>query len=70
MALLRKSHGISQIQLAERLKMKQAHVSKLGRPESDHLLSNDERFAEELSSRLAFIPKGATIVMPKKGGKT
>ncbi len=56
LALLRRMKGLSQAQLAEELGLKQTHVSRLEKPDSDHLLSAYLRAAQALGTRLAFVP--------------
>ncbi len=62
-AILRRLQGVTQEQAATKLHWKQAHVSKLEKEGSDHLISNYEKLARFLHGRLAIIPKGARIVM-------
>lgn len=62
LAILRRLLGVTQVQMAAKLHVKQGYVSKLEKPGSDHLLSNYERAARLLHGRLAIIPKGAKVV--------
>lgn len=56
LALLRRFLGVTQNQLAMRLKLKQTHISRLEKVDSDHLLSLYQRAAEMLGARLAIVP--------------
>ena len=62
-SILRRLQGVTQEKAASKLHWKQAHISKLEKEGSDHLISNYERLARLLHGRLAVIPKGARIVM-------
>jgi ribosome-binding protein aMBF1 (putative translation factor) len=61
-SILRRMRGISQIQLASQLHVKQSFLSKLEKEGSDHLVSIYEKLARLLKGRLAIIPSGARIV--------
>lgn len=56
LALLRRLKGLTQAELADEMGLKQTHVSRLERADSDHLLSAYLRAAEALGARLAFVP--------------
>ncbi len=62
LAYLRRHYGISQLEVAEQLKVKQSYASRLEKEGSDHLFSNYERLAELLRCRLVLIPKEARVV--------
>ena len=65
LGILRRLVGISQAQLASRFKVTQAYLSKLEKEGSDHLISAYAKLAKLLHGRLAIIPEGARIVLPK-----
>lgn len=56
LALLRRLKGLTQAELADEMGLKQTHVSRLERADSDHLLSAYLRAARALGTRLAFVP--------------
>lgn len=56
LALLRRLKGLTQAELAGEMGLKQTHVSRLERADSDHLLSAYLRAAQALGARLAFVP--------------
>lgn len=56
LALLRRLKGLTQAELADEMGLKQTHVSRLERADSDHLLSAYLRAARALGARLAFVP--------------
>lgn len=62
LALLRRLNGFTQENMASRLHVKQAYISKLEKPGSDHLFSNYEKAARMLHGHLAIIPDGAKVV--------
>ena len=62
LAILRRLRGVTQAKMAARLHVKQAYISKLEKPGSDHLLSNYERAARMLNGHLVIIPNGARLV--------
>ena len=65
LALLRKFLGMSQEELAKALRLKQTHVSRLEKADSDHLLSLYKRAAEKLGAHLAIVPENMALV-PKR----
>lgn len=62
LALLRRLKGVTQEKMAAKLHVKQAYISKLEKPGSDHLFSNYEKAARMLHGHLAIIPDGARVV--------
>ena len=56
LALLRRLKGLTQAELADEMGLKQTHVSRLEKPDSDHLLSAYLRAAKALGARLALVP--------------
>ncbi|HXS99790.1 MAG TPA: helix-turn-helix domain-containing protein [Elusimicrobiota bacterium] len=56
LALLRRLKGLTQAELAGEMGLKQTHVSRLEKPNSDHLLSAYLRAAQALGARLALVP--------------
>ena len=56
LALLRRLKGLTQAELAGEMGLKQTHVSRLEKPDSDHLLSAYLRAARALGVRLALVP--------------
>ena len=62
LAVLRRLSGVTQVQMASKLHVKQGYVSKLERPGTDHLLSNYEKAARIFHAHLAIIPDGAKVV--------
>ena len=56
LALLRRLRGLTQAELADEMGLKQTHVSRLEKVDSDHLLSAYLRAAQALGARLAFVP--------------
>jgi DNA-binding XRE family transcriptional regulator len=65
LSMLRKLNGISQVQLANRARLKQSFLSKLEKEDSDHLISVYEKVAKILQCRLALIPEGSKVIPPK-----
>lgn len=65
LGILRRLAGISQAELASRLKVTQAYLSKLEKEGSDHLVSIYADLAKLLRGRLAIVPEGARIIPPK-----
>lgn len=62
LAILRRLRGVTQEKMATRLHVKQAYISKLEKPGSDHLLSNYQKAARILNGHLAIIPDGARVL--------
>lgn len=62
LALLRRLKGVTQEKMAAKLHVKQAYISKLEKPGTDHLFSNYEKAARMLNGHLAIIPEGARVV--------
>lgn len=62
LSILRRLKGVTQEKMADRLHVKQAYISKLEKPGSDHLFSSYEKAAKMLHGRLAIIPEGARVV--------
>ncbi len=60
--LLRKFLGWTQDDLAKTLGLKQTHVSRLEKVDSDHLLSLYKKAAEKMGAHLALVPKNMTLV--------
>ena len=65
-SFIRQHCKIAQAKLAERLKIRQAYLSKLEKIGMDHLLSNYEKIAEAMGCRLAIVPRSARIVPREK----
>ncbi|HVC09712.1 MAG TPA: helix-turn-helix domain-containing protein [Elusimicrobiota bacterium] len=63
-ALLRQFLGMTQEQLAKELGLKQTHVSRLEKVDSDHLLSLYKRAGEKMGAHLALVPD-AMVIIPK-----
>lgn len=63
-ALLRQFLGMTQEQLAKALGLKQTHVSRMEKVDSDHLLSLYKRAAEKMGAHLALVPDNM-VVIPK-----
>ena len=61
-ALLRQFTGMTQEQLAKALGLKQTHVSRLEKVDSDHLLSLYKRAAEKMGAHLALVPDNMVII--------
>lgn len=61
-ALLRQFLGMTQEQLAKALGLKQTHVSRLEKVDSDHLLSLYKRAAEKMGAHLALVPDNMMII--------
>ena len=61
-ALLRRAYGISQEEIATKLHIKQAHISRLEKKDSDHLISTYEKIAKLLHSRIMIVPENAKVV--------
>lgn len=64
--LLRTLGGISQAQLADKLGVKQTHLSRLEKDGSDHVISVYEKLGRLLHAKLALIPDGAKIALNEK----
>ena len=62
LGVLRRLSGVTQEKMASKLHVKQAYISKLEKPGSDHLFSNYEKAARILHGHLAIIPNGARVV--------
>ena len=62
LAILRRIRGFTQEKMAANLHVKQAHISKLEKLGSDHLVSNYERAARMLHGHIAIIPEGMKLV--------
>jgi DNA-binding XRE family transcriptional regulator len=62
LAILRRLHGVTQEKMAAKLHVKQAYISKLEKPGTDHLFSNYEKAARMLHGHLMIIPDGAKVV--------
>lgn len=62
LALFRRLKGVTQEKMAAKLHVKQAYISKLEKPGTDHLFSTYEKAARMLNGRLAIIPHGAKVV--------
>ncbi|MBI2118606.1 MAG: helix-turn-helix transcriptional regulator [Elusimicrobia bacterium] len=62
MAILRRAYGISQEEIAAKLRLKQAHISRLEKKDSDHLISTYEKMAKVLHSKLMIVPENARVV--------
>lgn len=61
-ALLRRAYGISQEAIAAKLHLKQAHISRLEKKDSDHLISTYEKMAKLLHSKIMIVPENAKFV--------
>lgn len=61
-ALLRQYLGLTQQELGRALGLKQTHISRLEKVDSDHLLSLYKRAAEKMGAHLALIPNEMTVV--------
>ena len=68
-SMFRRMRGVSQVQLAAQLHVKQSFLSKLEKEGSDHLIGIYERLAKSLNGRLAIIPEGAKVVPTKAASK-
>ena len=64
LTMLRKFLGMTQEALAKVLHMKQTHISRLEKVDSDHLLSLYKKAAEKLGAHLAIVPDDM-ILLPK-----
>lgn len=62
LALLRKFLGVTQEKLAKALYLKQTHVSRLEKADSDHLLSFYKRAAEKMGAHLAIVPDSMALI--------
>lgn len=62
LTLLRKYLGMTQEELAKALGLKQTHVSRLEKIDSDHLLSLYQKAASKLGAQLAFVPENMALV--------
>lgn len=60
--LLRQFLGMTQEELARALGLKQTHVSRLEKVDSDHLLSLYKRAAEKMGAHLALVPDNMVII--------
>ncbi len=60
--LLRKFLGMTQEELAKTLNMKQTHISRLEKIDSDHLLSLYKKAAKKLGAHLAIVPDDMTLI--------
>ena len=65
LALLRRYLGLTQEELAASVGMKQTHISRLEKADSDHLFSLYKKAAEKLGAHLAIVPESMALV-PKK----
>ena len=61
-ALLRRAYGISQEDIAAKLHLKQAHISRLEKKGSDHLISTYEKIARLLHSKILIVPEHTKVV--------
>lgn len=62
LALLRKFIGMTQEQLAKALHLRQTHISRLEKVDSNHLLSLYKQAAEKMGAHLAVVPENMTLV--------
>jgi len=62
LAILRRLRGVSQEDIAGRLHLKQAQISRLEREGSDHLLSTYEKVARTLHSKVMIVPDHFKVV--------
>jgi len=62
LAILRRLSGIPQSKIASKLHINQAFVSKIEKPNSDHLISLISRVARALNGQLVVLPKAARVV--------
>ena len=62
LALLRKFLGMTQEELAITLRLKQTHISRLEKVDSDHLLSLYKKASERLGAHLAIVPEDMVII--------
>ncbi len=60
--LLRQFLGMTQEELGRALGLKQTHVSRLEKEDSDHLLSLYKRAAEKMGAHLALVPDNMVII--------
>lgn len=65
LALLRRFLGMTQEDLAKALGLKQTHISRLEKVDSDHLLSLYKRAAQKMGAHLAIVPENMTLI-PKR----
>ena len=62
LALLRKFLGLTQEELAKAVGLKQTHISRLEKVDSDHLLSLYRKAAEKLGAHMALVPENMVLV--------
>lgn len=60
--LLRRFLGMTQEDLAKALKLRQTHISRLEKVDSDHLVSLYKRAAEKMGAHLALVPDNMVII--------
>ncbi|MBI1979362.1 MAG: helix-turn-helix transcriptional regulator [Elusimicrobia bacterium] len=65
LALLRRLKGIPQVEVAAKLHLKQAFISKLEKPESDHRISIVSKVAKALNGELVILPPGARVIFAR-----
>lgn len=68
LGLLRRYSGMTQEELAKSLGLKQTHISRLEKADSDHLSSLYARAADKLGACLALVPRNLTVA-PKPQSK-
>jgi len=66
LTLLRKFLGLTQEDLAKALGLKQTHISRLEKVDSDHLLSLYRRAAKKLGAHLAIVPNDMVLISKKQ----
>lgn len=64
-ALLRRFLGVTQEELGESMGIRQTHVSRMEKDDSDHLISLYEKAARKLGAHLALVLPDMVLV-PKK----
>jgi DNA-binding XRE family transcriptional regulator len=60
--LLRRFLGMTQEELARAVGLKQTHISRLEKVDSDHLLSLYKRAGEKMGAHLALVPADMVII--------
>ena len=61
LALLRRLRGVTQQKIAAQLHVRQGYISRLEKTKSNHLLSNYEKVARVLHSKIIAVPENAKV---------
>jgi DNA-binding XRE family transcriptional regulator len=61
LALLRRLRGVTQQSMASKLHVRQGYISRLEKTKSNHLLSNYEKIARALHSKIIIVPEDAKV---------